>query len=162
MCRQLEGVSCWAASSSRFSPSLVGAFRRNARVYAGADTSAESVSKLIFGPPKHRPPLIKALYKSNAPQDSQQIRCGASFETISARRPYPSLMQPWDRRNLTIPQLLRSNVWAIVPLVMKGPATVLTHRGLSPHQFTPNFRPGVDAAAKVRALAGIRIMPVEV
>jgi hypothetical protein len=29
------------------------------------------------------------------------------------------------------------DVWAIVPLVMKGPTTVLTHRGLSPHQFTP-------------------------
>jgi hypothetical protein len=26
---------------------------------------------------------------------------------------------------------------AIVPLIMKGPTTVLTHRGLSPHQFTP-------------------------
>jgi hypothetical protein len=26
---------------------------------------------------------------------------------------------------------------AIVPLVMRGPTTVLTHRGLSPHQFTP-------------------------
>jgi hypothetical protein len=26
---------------------------------------------------------------------------------------------------------------AIVPLVMKGPTTVFTHRGLSPHQFTP-------------------------
>ena len=25
----------------------------------------------------------------------------------------------------------------IVPLVMKGPSTVSTHRGLSPHQFTP-------------------------
>src|SRR5437870_2118674 len=43
---------------------------------------------------------------------------------------------------------LRSNVWAIVPLAMRGPATVFTHRGLpclaeafsegrSPHQFTP-------------------------
>ena len=40
-------------------------------------------------------------------------------------------------RNLTIPQLLRSNVWAIVPLVMRGPTTAFTHRGLSPHQFTP-------------------------
>jgi hypothetical protein len=40
-------------------------------------------------------------------------------------------------RNLAIPQLLRSNVLAIVPLVMRGPTTVLTHRGLSPHQFTP-------------------------
>jgi hypothetical protein len=29
------------------------------------------------------------------------------------------------------------DVWAIVPLVMKGPTTVLTHRGLSPRQFTP-------------------------
>ena len=37
----------------------------------------------------------------------------------------------------TIPQLLRPNVWAILPLVMKGPTTVFTHRGLSPHQFTP-------------------------
>jgi len=26
---------------------------------------------------------------------------------------------------------------AIVPLVMKGPTAVFTHRGLSPHQFTP-------------------------
>jgi hypothetical protein len=26
---------------------------------------------------------------------------------------------------------------AIVPFVMKDPTTVLTHRGLSPHQFTP-------------------------
>ena len=51
-------------------------------------------------------------------------------------------------RNLTIPQLPRSNVWAIVPLVMRGPTTVFTHRGLSPHQFTPmsgaHHRPGAD------------------
>jgi len=51
-------------------------------------------------------------------------------------------------RNLTIPQLLRSKVWAIVPFVMKGPTTVFTPRGLAcravakgeggaPHQFTP-------------------------
>ena len=40
-------------------------------------------------------------------------------------------------RNLAIPQLPRSNVLAIVPLVMRGPTTVFTHRGLSPHQFTP-------------------------
>jgi hypothetical protein len=33
--------------------------------------------------------------------------------------------------------LPRSNVWAIVPLVMRGPTTVFTHRGLPPHQFTP-------------------------
>ena len=39
--------------------------------------------------------------------------------------------------SLAAPQLLRSNVWAIVPLVMKGPTTVFLHRGLSPHQFTP-------------------------
>ena len=30
-----------------------------------------------------------------------------------------------------------NNVWAIVPLSMKGPVTVFQHRGLSPHQFTP-------------------------
>jgi hypothetical protein len=30
-------------------------------------------------------------------------------------------------RNLAIPQLLRSNVRAIVPLVMKGPTTVFAH-----------------------------------
>ena len=35
------------------------------------------------------------------------------------------------------PQLLRSNVWAIVPLSVRGPTTVFTHRRLSPHQFTP-------------------------
>src|SRR6266446_24442 len=40
-------------------------------------------------------------------------------------------------RNLAIPQLLRSNVSATVPLVMKGRTAVLPHRGLSPHQFTP-------------------------
>jgi len=40
-------------------------------------------------------------------------------------------------RNLAIRQLRRSNVWAIVPLVMRDPTTVLTHRGLSPHQLTP-------------------------
>jgi len=40
-------------------------------------------------------------------------------------------------RNLAIPQLLLSNVWAIVPLVMRDPTTVFIHRGLSPHQFTP-------------------------
>ncbi len=40
-------------------------------------------------------------------------------------------------RNLAIPQLLLSNVWAIVPLVLRDPMTVFTHRGLSPHQFTP-------------------------
>ena len=40
-------------------------------------------------------------------------------------------------RDLAIPQLLLSNVWAIVPLVKRDPTTVLTHRGLSPHQFTP-------------------------
>jgi hypothetical protein len=36
-----------------------------------------------------------------------------------------------------IPQLLRPNIWAIVPLVMKSQTTVLAHRGLSPHQSTP-------------------------
>ena len=40
----------------------------------------------------------------------------------------PSLKLWRDRRNLTIPQLLRSNVWAIVPLVMRGPTTVFTLR----------------------------------
>jgi hypothetical protein len=40
-------------------------------------------------------------------------------------------------QDLTIPQLLLSNVWVIVPLIMRDPTTVFTHRGLSPHQFTP-------------------------
>jgi hypothetical protein len=40
-------------------------------------------------------------------------------------------------RNLAIPQLLRSNVLAILPLVMRDLTTVLTHRRLSPHQSTP-------------------------
>jgi hypothetical protein len=35
-----------------------------------------------------------------------------------------------------IPQLLRSNHSAIVPLVMRGPTTAFAHRGLSPIQFT--------------------------
>jgi hypothetical protein len=39
--------------------------------------------------------------------------------------------------NLTIPQLLWSSVWVIVPLVVRGPTTVFPHRELSPHQFTP-------------------------
>jgi hypothetical protein len=66
---------------------------------------------------------------------------------------------PWSRssseqvtvlaRNFAIPQLLRSDVWANVPLVMRGPTTVFTHRKLSPHQFTPmsraHERPAVHA-----------------
>jgi len=40
-------------------------------------------------------------------------------------------------RRLATPQLLLSNVWIIVPLVMRGPTTVFSHRGLPPHQFTP-------------------------
>ena len=42
---------------------------------------------------------------------------------------HPPSLKLWrDRRNLTIPQLFRSNVWAIVPLVMRGPTTAFTHR----------------------------------
>ena len=40
-------------------------------------------------------------------------------------------------RDLAIPQLLLSNASIILPLVMSGLTTVFTHRGLSPHQFTP-------------------------
>src|ERR1041385_9214156 len=50
-------------------------------------------------------------------------------------RPNMRCSEPGE--SLAAPQLLRSNVWAIVPLVMKGPTTVFLHRGLSPHQFTP-------------------------
>jgi hypothetical protein len=35
-----------------------------------------------------------------------------------------------SRRNLAIPQLLRCKVWAIVPLVMRDPTVVPTHKGL--------------------------------
>lgn len=40
-------------------------------------------------------------------------------------------------RNLAMPQLLLSNVWIILPLIERDLMTVFTHRGLSPHQFTP-------------------------
>src|ERR1041385_9410290 len=50
-------------------------------------------------------------------------------------RPNMRCSEPGE--SLAAPQLLRSNVWAIVPLVMKGPTTVFLHRGLSPHQSTP-------------------------
>jgi len=40
-------------------------------------------------------------------------------------------------RDLAIPQLLLSNVWIILPLIQRDLMTVFTHRGLSPHQFTP-------------------------
>jgi hypothetical protein len=33
--------------------------------------------------------------------------------------------------------LLLSNVWIILPLIQRDLMTVFTHRGLSPHQFTP-------------------------
>ncbi len=36
-----------------------------------------------------------------------------------------------------MPQLLLSNVWIILPLIERDLMTVFTHRGLSPHQFTP-------------------------
>jgi hypothetical protein len=50
-------------------------------------------------------------------------------------------------RDLAIPQLLLSKVWAIVPLSMRDPTTVFTHRGLSPHQFTPMSGAHQGAAA---------------
>ena len=53
-------------------------------------------------------------------------------------------------RDLAIPQLLLSNVWAIVPLVLRDPTTVFTHRGLSPHQFTPMSGAHQSAAANRR------------
>jgi len=40
-------------------------------------------------------------------------------------------------RDLAIPQLLRSNVWAIVPLGMRDSLTVFLHRGLSPISSRP-------------------------
>ncbi len=51
-------------------------------------------------------------------------------------------------RDLAIPQLLLSNVWITLPLVLRDLMTVFPHRGLpslaevldeggSPHQFTP-------------------------
>jgi len=54
-------------------------------------------------------------------------------------------------RNLAIPQLLRSNVLAIVPLGMSGPTIAFTHRGLSPHQFTPMSGAHKTVQAKVTA-----------
>ena len=39
-------------------------------------------------------------------------------------------------RDLAIPQLLLSNVWITLFLIMRNAMTVFTHRGLSPHQFT--------------------------
>jgi len=49
----------------------------------------------------------------------------------------PALTRGFLPTNLAIPQLLRSNVSVIVPLVMRRPTTVFTHRGLSPRQLTP-------------------------
>jgi hypothetical protein len=40
-------------------------------------------------------------------------------------------------QDLAISQLLLSNVWVILPLIQRDLMTVFTHRGLSPHQFTP-------------------------
>ncbi len=40
-------------------------------------------------------------------------------------------------RRLTTPQLPRSNVSVTLPAVMRGLISAFTHRGLSPHQFTP-------------------------
>ena len=40
-------------------------------------------------------------------------------------------------RNLATPQLLLSNVWAILPPMLGSLITVFIHRGLAPHQFTP-------------------------
>ena len=40
-------------------------------------------------------------------------------------------------RSLATPQLLLSNVLIILFLITKNPMTVFSHRGLSPHQFTP-------------------------
>jgi hypothetical protein len=56
---------------------------------------------------------------------------------------------------------------AIVPLVMKGPTTVFTHRGLSPHQFTPvsGAHKAVQATAAapfVSTLAGDLVVTVSV
>jgi hypothetical protein len=66
--------------------------------------------------------------------------------SISLRRdhrPEPASDHRWPRSTtiraiaLAISQLPRSKVLAIVPLVMRGPTTVFTHRELSPHPFTP-------------------------
>ena len=45
------------------------------------------------------------------------------------------LVSAWQAR--AIPQLLRTRVWAIMPLGMRSPTIVFTLRGLSPNQFTP-------------------------
>src|SRR5208282_609997 len=73
--------------------------------------------------------------------DSTQKAHFSQFRQPVCHTPFP--------RNLTIPPFLRSNVWAIVPLVMRGPTTVFTHRGLSPHQFTP-----MSGAHSVERVAG--------
>ena len=61
-------------------------------------------------------------------------------------------------RDLAIPQLLLSNVWAIVPLVMRDPTTVFIHRGLSPHQFTPMS--GAHKTVQATATAPVSSMSI--
>jgi hypothetical protein len=40
-------------------------------------------------------------------------------------------------RHLAIPQLLLSNVSVILSFLLKNLITLFSHRGLSPHHFTP-------------------------
>jgi len=54
-------------------------------------------------------------------------------------------------RDLAIPQLLRSKVWAIVPFVMKGPTTV----------FTPNLGGDPYFTDGLRAVMKCTDVPVE-
>jgi hypothetical protein len=64
-------------------------------------------------------------------------------------------------RNLAMPQLLLSNVWIILPLIERDLMTVFTHRGLSPHQFTPmsgahqSIHQNRHPASRIRLSSGI-------
>jgi hypothetical protein len=80
--------------------------------------------------------LHEEQYRSETVQRLSSLPGGCGALHIGAV-PLASVVAPCGDRLLAIPQLPRSNVWAIVILVMRGSATVSAHRGLSPHQFTP-------------------------
>src|ERR1043166_7595291 len=91
-------------------------------------------------------PLVQLQHRSVGMADGTELLC-LLLTSVPTRRTSRSAApdglatvpgtQISSPRRLATPQLLLSNVWAIVPLVMRGPTTVFTHRGLPPHQFTP-------------------------
>ena len=60
------------------------------------------------------------------------------YRPLVNRTPLPFQYGPLDPpQTLAIPQLLQSEVWVILRLVMRGRTIMFTPGGLAPHQFTP-------------------------